>query len=184
MLESRLRTRYVGRVIRLVRRRIATFAAAATVLLVVPAVGVAANGLSGSVTLDGVGGVVPGMTAARVHTLWGIAVPSTGRACAVARIHVPTGNVNGYALFLHGRFAAVFFTSGATTPSGVRVGSTLGMLTSAYGRKLESEHGSHTYFLQRDRTPRWQVRFDVSKGRVTLIGFGSVAVHYVGGCGA
>lgn len=178
------RTRYGPCVVRLVSRRIATVAAAATVLVVVPTTTAATTGLSGSVTLDGVGGVVPGMTAGRVHALWGIAPPRPAKPCSTAKIHRSAGNLNGYALFLHGRFAAVFFTSGATTLRGIRLGSTLGMLTAAYGGKLESAPGSHTYFLQRGRTPHWQIRFDVRKGHVALIGFGSVAVHYVGGCGA
>ena len=134
-------------------------------------------------TLDGVAGVVPGMGAARVSALWGVQIPRQHGACSSVKIHAADG-VNGYALFLHGLFGAVFLTSGATTPSGIRVGSSLGMLTAAYGRQLQSAPGSHTYFLQRNRTPRWQIRFDVRKGRVSLIGFGSVAVHYVGGCGS
>jgi len=177
-------TRYGLRVIRLVRRRIAIVAAAATLLVCATAATAAiGGGISNWVTLDGVGGVVPGMTSARVHTLWGIRVPSAGKACAVAKFHVSYGNINGYALFLHGHFGAVFFTSGATTPSGIRIGSSLGDLIATYGKKLATVPGSNTYFLTRKTSPRYQLRFDVKKKAVIGIGFGNESVHFVGGCG-
>ncbi|HVS86116.1 MAG TPA: hypothetical protein VHD91_10835 [Gaiellaceae bacterium] len=170
--------------IRNARSRIAIVAAAATMVVGMPAASAASGtGISNWVTLDGVGGVVPGMTAGRVHVLWGIPVPTARKACATTKIHVTQGNLNGYALFLHGRFGAVFFTSGAVTPSGVRVGSSLGALTAAYGKQLRTVPGSGTYFLRRKASPRYELRFDVAKKTVRLIGFGDEAVHFVGGCG-
>ena len=134
------------------------------------------------VTLDGVGGVVPGMTAAQVRWHWGIDVPSAKEACGISKFHI--GKLRGYALFLHGRFGAVFFTHGALTPSGVRIGSPLSLAVHFYGKRLKTVPGSGSYFMTRILRHPWQLRFDVNKSnRIVLIGFGDSTVHIVGGCG-
>jgi len=174
-------TRYVPPVIPLVRRRIALVAAAASFLVGVPC---SAGAISGLVTLDGVAGVTPGMGSARVAELWGIARARADRPCSTVKFHVSDGNLNGYALFLHGRLGAVFFTSGASTATGLHIGTRKGRLRSLYGAQLRTVPGSSSYFLVRKKSPHWQIRFDVSKGAVSLIGFGDETVHFVGSCGA
>lgn len=145
-------------------------------------VGGARAGMSQSVTLDGVSGVVPGMPASHVHALWGIPLPPKGRLCSVSRFRV--GALHGYALFLRGRFGSVFFDAGAATAEGIGVGTPLAKAKAAYGKRLWHEAGSSSYFLRRARAPRYQIRFDVDKhGTIVLVAFGDASVHFVGGCG-
>jgi hypothetical protein len=74
------------------------------------------------------------------------------------------------------------------TPSGIRIGSTRAALERAYGSRLAwrphvYDHGGWYAFLTRRKSPRWQIRFDVSRhGVVSRIGFGGRAVRYVEGC--
>src|SRR3954463_10535486 len=92
------------------------------------------RGLPRVVTLDGVAGVVPGLSAAEVSSRWGIAVRPRGGAsagCPTATINV--AGVRGYALFERGRLGAVFFERGVRTPSRIRIGSTVSQLKRAYG---------------------------------------------------
>ena len=78
--------------------------------------------------------------------------------------------VRGYALFERGRFAAVWFERGA-------YGTRLAWKRHAY------EPGGWYAFLTRRMSPRWRIRFDVSRfGKVSRIGFGARAVAYVKGC--
>jgi hypothetical protein len=76
----------------------------------------------------------------------------------------------------------------ASTPSGIRIGSTRAALVRAYGSRLRwtphrYEHGGFSVFLTRRASPKWRIRFDVSRqGRVTQIGFGGRAVAYDEGC--
>jgi hypothetical protein len=87
------------------------------------------------VTLDGVGGVLPGMTAAQVSRIWRTPVrlgPDAASAgCRTAKIS--TGRVRGYALFENGKLGAVWFDRGVRTPSGITIGSTVPQLVRAYG---------------------------------------------------
>ena len=142
------------------------------------------------VTLDGVGGVLPGMTAAQVASIWrtpvrlGLDAGSPG--CRTAKISA--GGVRGYALFENGRLGAVWFDRGVRTPSGITIGSTVPQLVRAYGYRLQAEPhkyqlGAQYFFLTRKQSPRWRMRFDASAAaRVTQIGFGARAVGYVEGC--
>lgn len=157
--------------------------------LALAAVGLA-SAFPAPVTLDGVGGVVPGMTPAQVSDRWGIPVkvgPALASAgCQTADIR--KGGVHGYAIFEQKRFGAVFFDRGARTPSGVTIGSTVVQLRRAYGSRLRVEpheyvRGGHYYFLTRTGRPHWQIRFDSNaSGRVTQIAFGGRAASYVEGC--
>jgi hypothetical protein len=141
------------------------------------------------VTLEGVGGVVPGATPEQVARRWGTVI-RLGEAirpgCRTADVR--RGRMRGYALFERGRFGAVWFRSGVATPSGIRIGSTRAALVRAYGGRLRwrrhtYEHGGWFVFLRRSSRPRWQIRFDVSRhGRVFQIGFGGRAVTYDEGC--
>jgi hypothetical protein len=150
----------------------------------------AGSSLPAPVTLDGVGGVVPGMTLAQVARRWGTRVEPGAEeispGCRTASVRKSA--VRGYALFERGRFAAVWFERGVWTPSGIRIGSTRAALVRAYGSRLAwkrhaYEHGGWYAFLTRRTSPRWHIRFDVSRfGRVSRIGFGARAVAYVEGC--
>lgn len=141
-------------------------------------------------TLDGVGGVVPGMTAAQVSRAWGTPVRLGPEAevlgCGTAPIR--TGRVRGYALFENGRLGAVWFDRGVRTPSGITIGSTVPQLVRAYGQELQAQiHkyqlGGQYFFLTRKQLPRWRIRFDSNAAaRITQIGFGARAVGYVEGC--
>ena len=145
--------------------------------------------LPARVTVDGVGGVVPGFTPDVVAQRWGVRLrldTTFGFRCQTAQ--VDGGGMSGYALFERRRFGAVFFDRGAVTGRGIRVGSTRAQLVGAYGRRLTRRrnayvHGSYDYFVRRSRAPRWELRFDVSaRGRVTRIAFGNRTVRYTEGC--
>jgi hypothetical protein len=151
-----------------------------------------AAALPAPVTLDGVGGAVPGMTPRQVSARWHVTlqlsrpIGAPGSTCRTAAVRA--GSLHGYALFEDGRLGAVFFDRGATTPSGIRIGSSEAALRRTYPGRLRREghayvHGGHYYFLTRRRAPHWRIRFDTNaRGRITQIGFGARAVSYVEGC--
>lgn len=134
------------------------------------------------VTLDGVGGVRPGMSVASVSDRWDVSLRPNYEVrptCGTARIE--RAGTRGLAIFTpRGRFGAVFFQSGAVTGRGIRIGSTLAQLRRAYP-KLSSRpdryiHGGRNYFLRRARFPHWELRMDVGPSRrVTQIAFGEQA---------
>ncbi len=150
--------------------------------------GSASAALPERVTLDGIGGVRPGMSAAEASRRWGIPVRPTGpRGCQRAALR--DGGRAAYAIFVGGRFAAAIFRKAVATDTGIRIGSTLAQLRRAYGRRISSRPNKYTpgardLFVRRTRSPRWELRFDLSpKGRVTVIAFGrSEIVRLVEGC--
>jgi len=142
----------------------------------------AANPGPGLVSLDGIGGVVPGMTAEQVATAWSVPVRLDSTFCTIVTVH--PGQAHGRLLFHQGKLGAVFFDAGVQTLSGIGIGSTLAGLQRTFGRNLQSEDGSHFYFLTRHDRPHWQIRFDTdAANRVVQIGFGEIgSVHVVAGC--
>ncbi len=149
----------------------------------------ASTRLPAKVTLDGVGGVRPGMTVAHASARWGIPLrleDEFGPQCSAAAVRA--GPMLGYAIFLNRRFGAVFLRRGAETGKGIRIGSSLAELRAAYGARLTSRPNKYTaggrdYFVRRARAPRWELRFDVSpQKRVTTIAFGNGAVRLLEGC--
>jgi hypothetical protein len=130
-------------------------------------------------TLDGVAGVRPGMSAAQVSDRWGMRLrpnyevrPDCGQA------FLRGSGLAGYALFMpRDRFGALFLTRGAVTGRAIRIGSTRAQLRAAYSRLTSRPdryiHGGRQYFARRARPPHWELRFDVSpSNRVTQIAFG------------
>lgn len=138
------------------------------------------------VTLQGVGGVKPGMTPAQVSKAWGMPVTlgaaSPGSTCQVAQI--ARGAIRGYAIFERKRFGAVFFRAGERTDTGIRRGSTLATLRKAYGAKLKVYPDKYTPKAKSAYVGgAWKLRFDVNpQGKVTVIAFGGTPVTYVEGC--
>jgi hypothetical protein len=141
-----------------------------------------------AVTLDGIGGVKPGMTPDAVARQWGVSLGSVSTTSPCEAVAVRSARVRGYAIFEHGRLGAVFFSAGAKTGAGVAIGSTRGVLQTAYGRRLRSQPNKYTvggrdYYVTRAKAPHWQLRVDVSPGgKVVSVAFGSRAVHLVEGC--
>jgi hypothetical protein len=152
------------------------------VLLIASTLAAAGLTAPARVTLDGVGGVRPGMNVAAVSAAWGVPLRpdyEVRPSCGTARLERP--GIVGQVIFMpRGRFGAVFFRKGAVTGRGIRIGSTLAKLRRAYP-KLSSRpdryiHGGRNYFLRRARAPNWELRIDVSaKKRVTQIAFGARA---------
>jgi len=154
---------------------------AAAALLGLSATVAAAPSPASLVTLDGIAGVVPGMTVAQVAAVWGFPIRAVPALCTVATFQ--SGPLHGRAMFRDGKLDAVFFDRGATTPSGIAIGSTLVHLQQTYGRRLLSVPDSHFFFLTRHDSPHWQIRFDTdASDRVVQIGFGDAAVQIVAGC--
>jgi hypothetical protein len=155
---------------------------ALAVALAVAGVAAAALGTPARVTLDGVGGARPGMSAAAVSAAWGMPLRPDYEVrpnCGTARVARP--GVVGQAIFMpRGRFGAVFFRKGAVTGRGIRIGSTLAQVRRAYpnlsSRPDRYIHGGHNYFLRRARAPHWELRVDVGPGkRVMQIAWGERA---------
>jgi len=147
--------------------------------------GAGAAGLTAPMTLAGVGGVAPGMTASQVQRVWAVPVVPTGKGpCKMARI--ATGGARGYALFLNGRLGAGFFTAGIKRDRGIGVGSTFDELRAAYGEALfwpapDSRTGFHVYSKPRYLGDGRTLRFDVDPGKtglVTQIGIGGPALRF------
>jgi hypothetical protein len=141
--------------------------------------------LPAPVTLSGVGGVTPGMTRAQVQHVWGTPVKLIPGSTGCDTANIKAGKMVGSAVFLNKRFHAVFFYEGASTPQGVSTGSTRAQLLKAYGSRLTSEPnelvpGIRNYYLA---GAKYQLRFDVTKGRVTQLAFGDDAVHLPEECG-
>ncbi len=143
----------------------------------------------GQVSLDGSGGVRPGMTVPQVQSRWGVTLrlsSAVGQQCESADVRA--GATQGFAIFRNRRFRAVFFKQGVRTDKGIRIGSTRGALRQAYASRLASTPDKYTprarnYYVTRTVRPHWKLRFDVSpRGRVTLIAFGDEQVRLVEGC--
>jgi len=141
-----------------------------------------------AVTLDGVGGVTPGMTPAQVGRAWGLSIGTVPASSPCTAVAIRSGKVHGYAVFEHGRLGAAFFSAGAKTGAGVAIGAPRGTLRTAYGARLRPQpdkyvQGGLNYYLTRAKAPHWQLRMDVSPaGKVVSVAFGSRAVHLVEGC--
>jgi hypothetical protein len=158
--------------------------------LVVAAAAGAAIGAPVRITLEGVSGVRPGMSAAQVSKRWGMRLrPSYEVRPDCGQALIERSGLRGYALFTpRDRFGALFVRRGAVTGRGIRIGATLSRLLGAYGR-LPSRpdryvHGGRQYFLRRSRAPHWELRFDVGPDRrVRQIAFGARgAVRLDEGC--
>ncbi len=158
-------------------------------LLLVGGATAASSTPPGQVGLEGAGGVRPGMTVAQTQSRWSLRLrldTTFGSQCQSAELK--TGATRGYVIFRGKRFAAVFYTRGARTDTGIQIGSPVSALRRAYGSRLRSEpdkyeRGSLNYYVKRARRPFWELRFDVSpRGRVDLIAFGDRYVHLVEGC--
>ena len=141
-----------------------------------------------AVTLDGIGGVTPGMTPAQVGRAWGLGLGAAPASSPCTAIAIRSGKVRGYAVFEHGTLGAVFFSAGVKTGAGVAIGASRGTVKRAYGARLRSQpdkyvRGGLDYYLTRAKAPHWQLRMDVSPaGKVTSVAFGGPAVHLVEGC--
>src|SRR5438034_11333435 len=95
-------------------------------------VAAAAAGLPARVTLDGVGGVVPGMTPTQAATRWHVALRLSGPDPACQTAPNAIGSLHGYVLFEHGRLGPLFLDHGVRTGTGIGIAYTQLRLRSAY----------------------------------------------------
>ena len=140
-----------------------------------------ANELPALVTLNGISGARPGISAAQLESLWGFRLKLEGSpgfpGCKEGSFRVR--GISGAVLFVKGRWRAAWFTRGVQTSARIRIGSTLSMLKQAYGPGLFREHalyvrGLWLYYVRRMSSPHWRLRFDVgADGHVERIGFGA-----------
>jgi hypothetical protein len=156
------------------------------------AVGLLAGGLISSavaqaakqpalLTLDGISGARPGMSAGQLDALWGVRLrledSHASPGCRTGAIRV--GGITGGVMFAGNHWAAAWFTRGIRTRRGIQIGSTVTDLKRVYGTALFREHslyvaGAWIYYVQRRRAPHWRLRFDVSpSGHVQTIWFGA-----------
>lgn len=162
------------------------------------------DGLPAAVSLDGLAGVTPGMPASLVESRWRVPIVLEQVASGCATAHVPSrlllalgSGMQGFALFDHRIFTAVFFGQGARTDAGIAIYSTLADLRRAYGGRLRLRPPGYTrrglrgtrpadaqyYYVARTVRPRWQVQFELIRGEVTQIAFGrGRALRFVTGC--
>ena len=159
------------------------------VLVLALTVGARSAGAAIIVTVDGAGGMRPGMDVAAVESLLGVALRIdrlyTGNPCGTATFRTP--GVEGYALFFGSRLASLWFEQGVRTGRGIRIGSTVAALRRAYpnlrSRPDAYTPGARNLFFRRPEAPHWRLRFDVSQGRrVTRIAFGNDTVFLTEGC--
>lgn len=162
------------------------------------------DGLPAAVSLDGLASVTPGMPASLVESRWRVPIvlERFASGCATAdassRLLLARGSgMQGFALFDHRIFAAVFFGQGARTDAGIAIYSTLADLRRAYGGRLRIRPPGYTrrglrstrpagaqyYYVARGVRPRWQVQFEAIGGEVTQIAFGrGRGLRFVAGC--
>jgi hypothetical protein len=168
-------------------------AAAVMAVMVVVAAGVrcvagAATPPLWRVSFVGVRDVRPGMTVAMVRQRWPVRFTfSTGSAPGCKIGGFKKSPVEGGALFQDGKFDAVWFTRGVTTPEGVRIGSHVSDPRRIYGARLQ--HARNLYdpkrplYYVRGGSSRWFLEFFPDRsGRITKIGFGDRFVLVQEGC--
>jgi hypothetical protein len=118
------------------------------------AVGDSAPILPASVTLDGVGGIKIGSTSTAVaHLLRAPIVLISESSGALAYVPICAGRMHGGAEFSGGDgnlkqiggevLTRIWFSSGATTPRHVGVGSTRTQVIAAYGSSLQRDRRNH-----------------------------------------
>jgi len=136
----------------------------------------------------GVRGVQPGMTVAQVRARWHVRFSfSTGSAPGCKIGGFTKDGVEGGALFQDGKFDAVWFSRGVTTPEGVRIGSRVADLRRIYGARLRHARNLYDpkrplYYVRGGRS-RWYLEFFPTRdGRIVRIGFGDGLVLAPEGC--
>jgi hypothetical protein len=140
------------------------------------------------VSFAGVRGVQPGMTVPQVRARWHVRFSFSAGATPGCKIGGFTkGRVKGGTLFQDGKFDAVWFDRGVTTPEGVRIGSHVADLRRIYGARLR--HAQNLYdpkrplYFVRGGSSRWFLEFFPTRdGRIVSIGFGNRFVLVQEGC--
>ena len=136
-----------------------------------------ATGLPAPVTLEGVGGVIPGMSIAEVRKRWGLRFPVimlSESSSEIGLAPICAGRMRGQAHFFglgpNKRLTSVEFASGATTDRGVGVGSTPAELRRAYGTMLRRDSG-YGWIVD---GPRASIGFALDFGgkRIAVVEFG------------
>lgn len=145
------------------------------------------KGPSAPVSVEGVGGVVIGMSPEQVAATWDVDIHVLAEitpGCATGTFR--SKGTSGAVMFHGGKLVAIFYDTGATTDRGITFGSTQRQITAAYGpltRRNDAYVPGWNLFLGASASGVPGLRFDVdSRKIVTGIGYGDIGVRAIEGC--
>jgi len=139
-----------------------------------PAVAVPPPATFGLLSLAGASGLQPVMRVPQVLAAWPwfpLITDSAGSGWD-SWMPVCAGRTRGLVSFGGGALGGVWFSSGASTDTGIRIGSSLADLQASYGTDLQSSDPTLYFVYAAGPPPVATLGFHVDSGIVTALGFG------------